>query len=167
MKTSNNIVLNRTKQTESFGDKARLLQLDLHTQIDMLNKLYKGNVIFGYAESSFSSAKGIVIKDIGEDVISIELPEVDGYNMDNLLSLELIFGIHKRNLVSIKMPKCLKELEISPLYNWMRYINRIFVWDTTKVTFNIDRGLSSDMGKLEMVAMLSSSGGKNKVIKLK
>lgn len=166
MKT-NYTVLNKTKQTESFGKKAQLLQLDVHKQVEMLNELYKGKVVFEYTESEDS--KGITIKDIEKNVISIELPEIDGYNIKDLINFDLIFShAHKRtDLVSIKMPKCLKKLEISSSYYWMKYMHRIFVWDTTEVTFDVDRCITSNMGSLEMVAILSSSGGKNKIIKLR
>lgn len=166
MKT-NYKVLNKTKQTESFGKKAQLLQLDVHKQVEMLNELYKGKVVFEYVESAGS--KGITIKDIAKGIICIELPEINEYNIKDLINFDLIFSnVHKRtDLVSIKMPKCLKKLEISSSYYWMKCIHRIFVWDTTEVTFDVDRGIANNMGSLEMVAILSSSGGKNKVIKLR
>lgn len=167
MKT-NYTVLNKTKQTESFGKKAQLLQLDVHKQIEMLNQLYNGKVVFEYVES-FGGSKGITIKDIAKGIISIELPEVDGYNMEELINSDLMYSFrgNKTDLVSIKMPKCLKKLEILSTCYWMKYVHRIFVWDTTEISFNDDRGIPSSWGNLEMVAILSSSGGKNKVIKLK
>ena len=113
MKT-NYTVLNKTKQTESFGKKAQLLQLDVHKQIEMLNELYKGKVVFEYIES-YDGNKGIAIKDIAKGIISIELPEINEYNIKDLIKLDILFSYkhRKTDLVSIKMPKCLKQLTIS------------------------------------------------------
>lgn len=172
-------VLNRTRQTESFGKKARILDVSVDEQVDMLNAMYKGKVVFGkvwynpdsndevYTEDDrrdrSKCTEGIQICNVANDVLCIELPECDSLCVQALLHDDLLWKKEK-SLMTIKMPKCLDKLVIDGK-GWQHYVTRIFVWDTTELVFKQDSAWWSGI-RLELVAILSSSGGKNKVIKV-
>lgn len=134
----------------------------MEEQVDMLNAMYKGRVTFGIYESGTGWAregkiKGIQVVDYAKDVISIDLPDLDCYNVDNLIGFVSI----KRHLSSIKLPRTITEIDLGK--GWCNSVNRIFTWDTTSIK-NDTRGFGG-RGLLEMVVIQSTTGGKPKLIR--
>lgn len=154
-------VVKKGKKEESFGVKAKMLQLSMEEQVEMLNKMYNGRVVFGIYESGTGwsrdeKVKGIQVIDWADNVISIDLPDLDCYNMDNLIGFVHMY----KRLSSIKLPKTIVEIDLSK--GWCHNINRIYTWDTTSFK---DNSCGSNNNILEMVIIQSTTGGKPKIIR--
>lgn len=149
------MVVKGTKSTETFNNKAKLLNLSVDKQVEMLNTMYKGSVTFDRRLND-----KVFIKEYKPDVISIELPECESLDMDRLLKFDLL--ILKNKLTSIKLPRCIKCFDLSSA--WVIKVKRIFMWDTTELIY---RDYDSNYGNLEMVIIQSTQGGKPKIYKFK
>lgn len=160
------MIVKSTKQSDSFGMKADLMGLSLDDKINGLNGMYKGALHFGKSHSVYSGEIGITVDYINVDVESIQLPECNDYVVDDLISCSwynFSFLGHPRKLKSIQLPKSIKEINLDACH-WLQHFERVFMWDTTKITGNFD---NFRPGKLNMIAIKSTTGGKAKIIRFK
>lgn len=145
---------------KSLVSKSKLLGVELNTEL--LSKLYNNIIEFNYSENGL-----IQVCKVNEDLTSVELPDVplDPYNIFAYNSLgfpsereRLYISSNKKTITTVKLPKSLEYINMDSL--WLGKIKRLWLYDTTEIIGNIHKL------NLEMIVILSSSGGKPKVIRV-
>lgn len=160
------MIVKSTRQSESFGMKADIMGLSLDDKISRLNEMYKDTLHFDKCRSLYSEETGITVNFINKDVESVQLPECSDYIVDHLISYSwynFYYSDHKIKLKSIQLPKSIKELNLDNCH-WIHHFERVFMWDTTKLTGDFDRFRP---GNLSMIAIKSTTGGKAKILRFK
>ena len=160
------MIVKSTKQSESFGMKADIMGLSIDDKIDRLNKMYEGTLHFIKGEDSYSGEPGVKVDFINVDAESVQLPDLSDYIVEDLITcMWYNFSItgSTRKLKSIQLPKSIKELNVNQCH-WLQYFERVFMWDTTKLTGNLDKFRP---GNLNMIAIKSTTGGKAKIFRFK
>jgi hypothetical protein len=162
-------MIKQDSKSKNFNVKANMLGLSIDDRIDKLNKIYNGKMTFDkeYDIPAFMQEAecGITIKDFDKSLVCIELPEEE-----NLLMSGLFRSYDFGSLVTIKLPKCVKSIDIDRC-RWIHNIKRLFLWDTTEIISRHSEGaLQNILGthsKLEMIIIQSTSGGKSKIYRTK
>lgn len=160
------MIVKSTRQSESFGMKADIMGLSLDEKISRLNEMYKDTLHFDKCQDLYSAETGITVDFINKDVESVQLPECNDYIVDNLISCpwyNFDYSDHKIKLKSVHLPKSIKELDLDNCH-WIHHFERVFMWDTTKITGDFDRFRH---GNLSMIAIKSTTGGKAKILRFK
>lgn len=153
-------VLRCDKRAETFEKKAKLLGLDLEQKCEMLSKLFNNKLEFNFKHTMWKdSGIEVIVKDAS--LISIELPDIEGYIQDDFITIPLDSQFRNTSqLASVRLPRSIKQIDISKAY-WTRKIDRLFVYDTTRVVGTENRG---GFGSSRLtVIVLSTTGGKNKI----
>lgn len=155
-------ILKTNSTVNSFEKKARLLGLDIYKQAEMLTKMYEGKLEFRVNDEN-----KIEIIVYSEDINVLEIPDIE--NLDTQYLLHKGIGLSRRvlfnSLKTIKLPKSFPELDLSRA-QWLYYVDRIFMWDTTPIVGSINDRLSYNMNKPLMIIVQSSTGGKSKIYNL-
>lgn len=120
---------------DNFGVKADMLGLSLEEQVEQLNRIYAGKILFGIGEDTRSvieenRKQGIVIKEILCDCHQLVLPSTSKYCMSSLMDV-----FSTRKLQSLVIPSSVKEIVFKDCH-WIGRLNRLFVYDTTELDFN-------------------------------
>lgn len=152
---------------DNFNAKTKLLGINIDKQVELLNELYKDQLEFcitkrrelinGDIKAKYNIE--VSISDKQEEVGSIILPECELLNINSLFSIHNLLN-HK--VQSVIIPKCIKYIELSDIF-WVKYIRRLFVWDTTELGFNDFN--NSGYTKLEMI-IVKSSKNKQKIYRV-
>lgn len=144
---------------KSLIAKSKLLGIEI--KAELLSKLYNNIIEFKYSEDGL-----LQVYRVNEDITSIELPDVPLSPYDTFEYDALAFP-HKTALNSfssgkivttVKLPKSLDYIEMRSL--WISKIKRLWLYDTTEIIGDVYST------SLEMIVILSSKGGKPKVIKI-
>lgn len=132
---------------DNFGVKADMLGLSIEKQVEQLNRIYKDQAIFdivrGTDFNTDEQYEGISVAEILGEYHQFVLPSTSMYYIDRMIDLSVA---HK--LSSVVVPSCVNRIEFRNC-NWVTYIDRLFVYDTTDLDFS---GFSKhSLDKLSMV----------------
>lgn len=104
-------------QTESFNKKIKLMGIGIKEQCVSLNKLYNEKIKF-----ALDNEEKIIIEKIDDSIRILELPECE--NIDFRYT-----GTESNNIETLKLPKCLKEIDIHSIIANFHKIKSLWVWD--------------------------------------
>lgn len=132
---------------DNFGVKADMLGLSIEKQVEQLNRIYKDQAIFdivrGTDFNTDEQYEGISVAKILGEYHQFVLPSTSKYYINSMIDSSVAY-----KLSSVVIPSCINSIEFRNC-NWVRYIDRIFVYDTTDLDF---RGFSKrSLDKLSMV----------------
>lgn len=120
-----NIIID-DKRGEKFLAVANLMGMNTSAKVSQLNKIYEGKLNF--EEDTWDDS--IRVADIQCNAIKIVLPELDNYDIRHMF---YDHQLKEKGVSAVQLPRSIKEVDLSTL-NWIDYIKRLFVHDTTKVT---------------------------------
>lgn len=148
-------ILEKEKSTETFSKKVKLFGMNVKEQVEALNKMYEGKLEFGLDEFD-----KIVIRKVHNNYNVLDIPEIE-----NLSHRELIPFTLAGNIITVKLPKTLRELDARSS-GWISNPERIFMWDTTVVDWEqFSERVHGSYSNLKLVVIQSSTGGKTKLLK--
>ena len=132
---------------DNFGVKADMLGLSIEKQVEQLNRIYKDQAIFdivrGTDFNTDEQYEGISVVEILGEYHLFVLPSTSKYYINSMIDSSVAY-----KLSSVVIPSCINSIEFRNC-NWVRYIDRIFVYDTTDLDFS---GFSKrSLDKLSMV----------------
>lgn len=132
---------------DNFGVKADMLGLSLEKQLEQLNRIYKDQAVFDIVRGTdfYTDEKyeGISVVEILGEYHQFVLPSTSKYYINSMIDSSVAY-----KLSSVVIPSCINSIEFRNC-NWVRYIDRIFVYDTTDLDFS---GFSKrSLDKLSMV----------------
>ena len=132
---------------DNFGVKADMLGLSIEKQVEQLNRIYKDQAIFdivrGTDFNTDEQYEGISVVEILGEYHQFVLPSTSKYYINSMIDSSVAY-----KLSSVVIPSCINSIEFRNC-NWVRYIDRIFVYDTTDLDFS---GFSKrSLDKLSMV----------------
>ena len=118
------------KGGERFGEKAAILGVDAEVQVSVLNKMYRGIAEFCMGENgSYCDLKStIIIKWTADDVGVLDLPECRCFTTNYLFSDD-----YKGNLRILRLPKCIKEVNLSCMDRRAKRLSRLILRPGTKL----------------------------------
>lgn len=145
----------KTKKHETFNKKAKMLNIGLDEQINMLNGMYADKGIRFRKDN-----ENKVFAEICKPIDVLELPEFDYYSECYPVRNDWHTSQFSSRLCTLKLPKSIKELDFKRLR--LPGISSLWVWDTTDIK-NMDELRSQS---LKMIVIRSTTGGKSKIFKL-
>ena len=148
-------VLKCDKRIDAFKAKAKMLGIDSIEQCNLLTAMFGNRIEFCYKQDMPWEQDGIQLSIKDKSLISVEVPDIDGYKANNFIDIP-----YKASLVSVKLPKSIESIDLSKAY-WINQIDRLFMYDTTRI-ISLDRHSGYDRHKLTLI-VLSTTGGKNKI----
>ena len=149
------IDVRKTKSSEHFYAKCALMNVDINTQIEILNKMYDGKLHFIVGKEPFSAKETAMLDWVHDDIRILELPEVDNFEIGFVNSHN---GSYKPNNVgTLKLPKTMKSVRWNDLSQFHN-LTSLWIWDTTELI-----GEKSYFSSIKMLIVQSSTGGKTKV----
>lgn len=163
----------KNKKHETFNKKAKMLNIGLDEQINMLNSMYADKGIRFKKDN-----ENKVFVEICKSIDVLELPEFDYYSecypvKNKLLDDSYFINISKHakdfdgnhyslfssRLLTLKLPKSIKEVDFKRLR--LPGVSSLWIWDTTDIK-NMDELRSQS---LKMIVIRSTTGGKSKIFK--
>lgn len=154
-KASSTKILEKEKSTETFSKKVKLFDMGVKEQVEALNKMYDGKLEFG-----LDDFEKIVIRKVHNNFNVLDLPEIDNFS-----HRELIPYTTADNIITVKLPKTLSEIDARSS-GWISLPERIFMWDTTVVDWEqFNERVHTSLSNLKLVVIQSSTGGKPKLIR--
>lgn len=119
---------------DNFGVKADMLGLSIEKQVEQLNRIYKDQAIFdivrGTDFNTDEQYEGISVAEILGEYHQFVLPSTSKYYTNKMLDLSVAY-----KLSSVVIPSCVKSIKFRDC-SWIKYIDRIFVYDTTDLDFS-------------------------------
>lgn len=157
MNKSNYIDIKETSASKSFNMRSNLLGLDIDKQCEMLNKMYDGKIEFNVETiTNTSNIPAIFIKDIDDNVRILELPECEHLRLDGIG----FFKTHS-NVGTVKLPKCIKEVEIRKLKWYFPKLKTVFAWEGQELF--LDKRINP-IG-YDLVILRNEKGEKTKILR--
>lgn len=149
----------KTKASENFNTKSKLLGVEMNRQVDALNKTYDGNLKFKVCTDFYTDKEVIEICWVNPSIRILELPEVDSLKIGYINSYtgDSLFRITENTVGTLKIPKSMQSLrwsDISQFHN----LTSLWVWDTT-----IIEGERGAFSPVKMLFIQSTKGGKTQV----
>lgn len=148
------IDVRKTKVAENFNNKCKLMDIDIDTQVEKLNKIYAGKLHFK-KDRNLDGLEVIIIDWINPEIRILELPEVEN------IEIGYVMGWMKdNNITTIKLPKTMKSINWSDLSQFHK-LNSLWIWDVTEIN-----GEKSWINSVKMLVVQKINGGKPIVYKV-
>ncbi len=114
------------KAGETFGIKAGMLGLDIDRQLEILNDFYQGKVEFdkdSFWDKEMGAKRDIIcIKWVAEDIDDLKLPECE------YIAAQVLFARdYKGDLRTLRLPRCLKRVNLYYLDLKVKYIEKLVI----------------------------------------
>lgn len=143
----------------------------LYNLADKINNTYKGLLTVSKTESFLDEQAGLGITKIKDNINTIEIPDIPLFKWRYLFDYSALSPEYRtyksgrayrvdHQLTTVKLPKSCDNISLS--FDWLRKINRLFVYNTT----NIDKNRNISTGELKMVIVHNDNYSKPQIIRM-
>ena len=130
--TTTYVDVRKTKVSEGFNVKSKILGVSINEQVENLNKIYESTLRFEVGHDLYSEEQTVKLCWVNPNIRILELPEVDNLEIGYIDDYNFNKHSHDNNVVTLKIPKAMEKLSWSDLSQFDR-LNSVWIWDDTHI----------------------------------
>jgi hypothetical protein len=149
--------------------KAAMLGMNIDQVIEQLNNIYEGEVTFckttelnwNEEKHEHEDIEGIQVDTIdAPDAVTLVIPDIDNLDYKHLLRYNC-----RGKISSVTLPKSLERIDLDSL-DWLRFINRIFIYESTDIR-NSNNRCSSMQKDITLIVKPLDSTKKGRIFNIR